>query len=534
MSALTPKSVEDQLNLSRKQVDLMLMIDTVCDNAEDDMAALAGAVSLISQTLEAEIGLLSWFDPDTQRLAMRSLVDRIGLLTQANHAVLYQLSQEACALPAIQPLRADEQSEAVGQLYWLGAPLRVKDQVLGALLLGNVERPFNADELALLMAGAAQLDSALLHLRTIQELRFERQELRTLYAVDHIRDKGLPFNEMLDAVLIELCSVVPAEAGFILLYDTSGHQLELRAATNRDLLGLVEQYQLVQEAASEAVLHGRPAVRNQPIGPIRSLICLPLILNERVIGVLGVANRTGREEFTRVDRRLLWAIASQIDTAIFEGLQIQRYREAFGRRVGPQVMNRMLATPDRDWLKGERVVVSVLFSDIRGFTAAAEELPPETLVQMLSEHLSAMTDVVLTHEGTVDKFIGDGVMALYNVPERQPDHALRAIQTALEMQQVHHALQQHWPQLPPIGLGVDTGEVIVGNFGSARRLEYTAVGHHINLASRLCGAAEGDQILISATTYELVRVQVEAGPVAALRLKGLAEAVAAYQVSGLK
>jgi adenylate cyclase len=161
-------------------------------------------------------------------------------------------------------------------------------------------------------------------------------------------------------------------------------------------------------------------------------------------------------------------------------------------------------------------------------------LPPETLVQMLSEHLSAMTDVVLTHEGTVDKFIGDGVMALYNVPERQPDHALRVIQTAVEMQQVHHALQQRWPQLPPIGLGVDTGEVIVGNFGSARRLEYTAVGHHINLASRLCGAAEGDQILISAATYELVRDQVEAGPVAALRLKGLAEAVAAYQVSGLK
>jgi adenylate cyclase len=531
---VTPKSVEEQLNLSAKQVDLMLMIDTVCDNAEDDVAALLGAVSLISQALEAEVGLLSWFDPDTQALELRSLVDRIGVLTPANHAELFRLSQAACALPSIQPVSAAMSAAEIGKLHWLGAPLRVKDQLLGALLLGNVERPFNGDEVAVLMAGAAQLDSALLHLRTIQELRFERQELRTLYAVDHIRDQGLTFNEMLDAVLIELCRVVPAEAGFILLYDTSGHQLELRAATNHDLLGLVEQYQLVQEAASEAVLHGQPAVRTQPIGPIRSLICLPLILNERVIGVLGVANRTGREEFTRVDRRLLWAIASQIDTAIFEGLQIQRYREAFGRRVGPQVMNRMLATPDRDWLKGERVVVSVLFSDIRGFTAAAEEQPPETLVEMLSDHLSAMTDVVLTHEGTVDKFIGDGVMALYNVPERQPDHALRAIQTALEMQQAHQVLRQRWPQLPPIGLGIDTGEVIVGNFGSARRLEYTAVGHHINLASRLCGAAEGDQILISAATYALVRDQIVAEPVAALRLKGLAEAVEAYQVLGLK
>jgi adenylate cyclase len=87
------------------------------------------------------------------------------------------------------------------------------------------------------------------------------------------------------------------------------------------------------------------------------------------------------------------------------------------------------------------------------------------------------------------------------------------------MQQAHHALQQRWPQLPPIGLGVDTGEVIVGNFGSARRLEYTAVGHHVNLASRLCGAAEGDQILISAATFTLVRDWIKAEPVAALRLK---------------
>ncbi len=194
----------------------------------------------------------------------------------------------------------------------------------------------------------------------------------------------------------------------------------------------------------------------------------------------------------------------------------------------------MLATPDRDWLKGERVVVSVLFSDIRGFTATAEELSPETLVQMLSEHLSAMTDVVLAHEGTVDKFIGDGVMALYNVPERQPDHAWRAIETALDMQQAHRALRQHWPDLPPIGVGIDTGEVIVGNLGSAQRLEYTAVGHHVNLASRLCGAAEGDQILISAETYAVVRDRVHAEPVAALHLKGLADTVEAYQVLGLK
>jgi adenylate cyclase len=328
--------------------------------------------------------------------------------------------------------------------------------------------------------------------------------------------------------------VVPAEAGFIMLYDLAGHQLELRAATNHDLLRMADQAELVHTAADEAVQQGAPTLRTVAAGPIRSLICLPLILNERIIGVLGVINRVGRAEFTRVDRRLLAAISSQIDTAIFEGLQIQRLREAFGRRVGSKVMDRMLAMPEHDWLKGERVTVTALFSDIRGFTAASEETDPELLVQMLSAHLSAMAEVVRAHDGTLDKFIGDGVMSLYNVPLPQPDHALRAVRTACEMMSAHRALMQRWPQLPPIGIGLDTGEVIVGNFGSTQRLEYTAIGHHINLAARLCGAADGDQILLSAATYELVRKQVTAEAVPALRLKGITEAVAAYHILGLK
>ena len=125
-------------------------------------------------------------------------------------------------------------------------------------------------------------------------------------------------------------------------------------------------------------------------------------------------------------------------------------------------------------------------------------------------------------------------MALYNAPERQPDHALRAVKTALDMMAAHHQVMARWAQLPPIGIGIDTGEVIVGNFGSTQRLEYTAIGHHINLAARLCGAADGHQILISAATYELVHDQVNAEPMPLLRLKGIAEAVQAYQVLGLK
>jgi adenylate cyclase len=323
-----------------------------------------------------------------------------------------------------------------------------------------------------------------------------------------------------------------------MLFDTAGNRLELKTITDTDLLSVVEDYQLVYDAAATSMQRAQPVARSFPAGRIRSVICVPLILNERIIGVFGVINRQGRTDFGRSDRRLLWAIASQMDTAIFEGLQIQKVREAFSRRVGSQMMERLIGTADRDLLKGERVIITSLFSDIRGFTSISERIAPETLVQMLNEHLSALTDIVIEHEGFVDKFVGDCVMALFNAPERQPDHALRAVKTALAMMKMHRQLMKHWDTLgwesAPIGIGIDTGETIVGNFGSVQRIEYTAISRHVNLASRLCGAAEGDQILISPTTYDLVRDAVVVEPVPDLKLKGVAEAVDAYNVLGLK
>jgi len=159
-------------------------------------------------------------------------------------------------------------------------------------------------------------------------------------------------------------------------------------------------------------------------------------------------------------------------------------------------------------------------------------------VQMLNEHLSALTEIVIAHEGMVDKFVGDCVMVLYNAPERQPDHALRAVTTALEMMKAHRRLMKQWDALgwesAPIGIGIDTGETIVGNFGSLNRNEYTAISRHVNLASRLCGAAEGDQILISTDTFNLIRDSVAVKPIPGLHLKNVAERVDAYEVLGLK
>jgi class 3 adenylate cyclase len=196
-------------------------------------------------------------------------------------------------------------------------------------------------------------------------------------------------------------------------------------------------------------------------------------------------------------------------------------------------MDRLLSIADRDLLSGERRLVTTVFSDIRGFTDMSEQLAPEPLRAVLNDHLSTLTDLVLAYEGTLDKYIGDSIMCFFNAPEDQPDHAERAVRLALRLQQAHREVMARWtgdPPLPPIGIGVSTGEAMLGNFGSLRRLQYTAIGRDVNLAARLCAAAEGHQILLSESTYARVAHLVEAEELPALRLKGIEGEVKCWQV----
>lgn len=529
-------TLQTDLALKQRMLDAVLTIDRMRDESTDERALVSSAVGVMCGATHAEACLLSLTNEETGQLELRAISDRLDIFDRIDEGTLRRLAERALALDSPALLQPDP---ALPELaHWIGAPLRVRDEQLGAVLLVHRARPFDQADLQLLSVAAGQLDSGVAHMRALAHVRQEHLELATVYAVDRIRDRQLPFDEMLNAVLAELCRAIPSEAGFVMLFDRSGRQLELKAATDRDLFRIADEYQRVADAARHAVQQAEPVGRTYPDGRIRSLTGVPLILNQEIIGVFGVVNRAEQANFTKTDRRMLTAIASQMDTAIFESLQIQRYRDVFGRRVGPQVMERLLKVSDRDLLRGERALVTTLFSDIRGFTAISDRIDPEILVTMLNQHLSAMTEIVLKHEGLVDKFVGDSVMALFNVPEPQPDHALRAVEVALEMMRAHRGLMQQWDahgwESAPIGIGIDTGDTIVGNFGSERRNEYTAISSSVNLASRLCGAAAGDQILISQGIYDLVRERVAAQKLDAMHLKGFDDPVPAWQVLGLK
>ena len=209
---------------------------------------------------------------------------------------------------------------------------------------------------------------------------------------------------------------------------------------------------------------------------------------------------------------------------------------AFAHYLAPQVIEKLVRGETKLELGGVKKQLTILFSDIRGFTSLSEKMKPEELVPFLNEYLTAMTDVVLETEGVVDKYIGDAIMAFWGAPLPQSDHANRAARTAIEMKRRLRELQETWraqgkPDIA-IGIGVNTGEVIVGNMGSKQRFDYTVMGDDVNLASRLEGLTKhyGVTILISEATRNLLDDSVRVRPIDLVAVKGKKDAVRVFEI----
>ncbi|MDD5082125.1 MAG: adenylate/guanylate cyclase domain-containing protein [Dehalococcoidales bacterium] len=211
-------------------------------------------------------------------------------------------------------------------------------------------------------------------------------------------------------------------------------------------------------------------------------------------------------------------------------------KELFGRYVSPEVARQVVQLADTGKLDlgGEVREVSILFADIRNFTQMTEQLPPEDTVRVLNTYLSVVVDTVIENKGIVNKFAGDNVMAVWNAPQIQPEHAELAVKTASETQQKIAELRQNSPGLPHVefGIGVNTGSAVAGHVGSLGRAEYTVVGDAVNLASRICSAAPGDQIWIGPETQRRVSQTVKCESLGPHTFKGKAVPVEVFRVIG--
>ena len=188
---------------------------------------------------------------------------------------------------------------------------------------------------------------------------------------------------------------------------------------------------------------------------------------------------------------------------------------SFSRYVSPTLIEKM-QDMEEDFFRTDRYVMTVLFADLRGFTTVCSRLSPDDVKQMINEFLTAAIDVIDLHGATVDKIVGDEVMALFGAPIRYEDHALRALEVAIELQKTHKRVINRWEsrglQAPPLGVGINSGDMVVGNIGCNTRVDYTVLGHNVNLAARLCSHAGGGEILVSMQTVEAVKRYLKTHP----------------------
>lgn len=234
-----------------------------------------------------------------------------------------------------------------------------------------------------------------------------------------------------------------------------------------------------------------------------------------------------------------FGVAATVEYLI-EGRQRRQLRAAFDKYMSREVVEEIMRDPERIKLGGEKKELTVFFSDVAGFTTISEQLEPEELVELLNRYLSAMTDIIRRHRGNVNKYLGDGIMAIFGAPLGDPNHATLACHAALDSQAELAKLRDAWKAegYPEIvaRIGINSGPLVVGNMGSQERLEYTVMGDSVNLASRLEGANKFYEtlILLGPRTYELAQRDIEAREVDLLRVKGKKEPVTVYELLGRK
>jgi adenylate cyclase len=219
-------------------------------------------------------------------------------------------------------------------------------------------------------------------------------------------------------------------------------------------------------------------------------------------------------------------------------LEKEMIKRAFTRYVTREVVDEILKDPEKMILSGDRREVTVLFCDIRGFTRLAERLKPEEVVILLNEFYTLMIETTFKHDGTLDKFLGDGVMCIFGAPIARADHALQAVRTAVAMQDAMRELSDRRVAegRDPIaaGIGVSAGEVVAGTFGTEARMEYTVIGDSVNVAARLESNAKGGQILISAQTHERVREDVAAHSLGKVHVRGKELEIEVFEVKACR
>ncbi|MDP9268853.1 MAG: FHA domain-containing protein [Acidobacteriota bacterium] len=438
--------------------------------------------------------------------------------------------------------------------------LKYESTAEGALRVEKVEVPstvnevLNAEALQSPASAETPVGSKDDLIAQVKKLEREKYLLTVLYDAG----KSLSAKLSIDAIAKQVAQLAfrieGVERGFMMLFDEDGdvqRQTEVRyrqqpktqqpqISLSRSVLDLIKtekQPILISDASADERFTGSESMK---ISGLQSAMCAPLLGKERLLGIFYVDNLEQTAAFTQDELNVFALVAAQaaaaIDSAITHELLARQavQRSALERFLSPDVVEMIAADPDNVRLGGANQVVTVLFADIRGFTSISEKLPPEKVVEILNEYFTRLTDVIFDNGGMLDKYLGDGAMAVFGAPITKGNDALNAVRAGIEIQRLVLQLNvdsavRKWPELR-VGIGINTGIVTAGNIGSPRRLDYTVVGDTVNVAARLMANAAGWQVLISESTAQTLGPEFQIEPLAPLSVKGKSEPLSVFSV----
>ncbi len=391
----------------------------------------------------------------------------------------------------------------------------------------------------------------------VLEIEKSNRILRVLTRVAETLIAVRPVEEVLQQVMEIVFEHVPADRGFLMLNEEGSDKLIPMVIKHRNADSSDSGKISISKTIADRVMKDRVSILTSDalVDPrfgagdsirfhgIRSAMCAPLWNKEHVIGIIHVDSPMLTNCFGLNDLDLLTALANYAAVAIERARLNQKLvaeekkRERLGRFLSPQVTNRILATAESQGFAlgvPETKDVSVLFADIVGFTSMSEKMSPAAVSLILNDYLSRMTDVIFKHEGTLDKYIGDAIMAVFGAPLDMPDHAVRAIRAALEMRERLEEFNAERSKEGPtlrIRIGINSGSAVAGEIGSINKKEYTVLGDTVNIASRLeSSVAQPMMIVVGENTFHAAKDEFDCRSLGRVTLKGKKNVVEAFEV----
>ena len=387
-------------------------------------------------------------------------------------------------------------------------------------------------------------------------LRRDYERLRIGHELAKAVGSELDLERLLPKILDKAFELVGADRGAIMLMDTKNDQLVpryVKTRSGKDDKNIVLSRTVIQEVlnnkaavlSSDATMDSRFSGAHSIIMQgIRSTMTVPLLHADELLGVMHLDSQIASNAFTEKDLQICIGMAAQAAIAIQNARLASRIeREAqtraqISRLIPPALVEQVIKGEVTLEKGGQLTEITMLYSDIRGFTAMSDGRPPKEVVNTLNEYFEVMVEVLFKHHGTLDKFVGDEIIGLFGAPIPMEDAAYKAVVCALEMMAALEEFNRTRAaeNLPAIriGVGINTGPVITGNIGSTRALQYTAIGDAMNVASRLVSLARPGEVIVSDTTHALLGGRVEAVVLPPVKVKGKADEQKILRVTGVK